>query len=331
MYGLLIQFLFDVRKGPKGEITISQTDPFGIYGDMVFQILRGLYLFGLVCLLITAMGNRPRGTKWLYRTLSLFFSCLMIMMLFMAVWSIRLSIMKFYDGIPNSKVDLWTYFRTTPEFRDFVVATGTTYGVYVISSIVHFELWHVITSLVPYLLLLPTYTNIFMVYAFANLHDVSWGTKGANTVEALAPAAKKVNEKGETVFEYISSDAEDISESWKVCYRKLGEFRSEKTDVKSKRDEKTKQEDATKTFRTKVILLWIVCNGALVVLFTNQGSLEAFFPNRTGTVNPYLTFLFWSFSALAVIRFCGSLIYMVEYAIEKFVDARMPKREESSV
>ena len=29
-----------------------------------------------------------------------------------------------------------------------------------------------------YLMLLPSYTNIFLIYAFCNMHEITWGTRG---------------------------------------------------------------------------------------------------------------------------------------------------------
>ena len=295
---LSFYFLFDIRKDglPNSQPGI---DPFFPAGDIVFQILRGLYLFGLVCILITALGNRPRGTRWLYMTLSIFFVFLMVMMLFMAGWSIRLAVLKFINGIPNFQGDALAYLRQTPEFRDLVIAGSTTYGFYLLASLIHLDPWHLFTSLVQYLLLMPTYINIFMIYSFTNLHDVSWGTKGSTELTDTKPVAKIVDLNGEVTFEYVFTDPDDVNMAWRNTFSKLQEYRSETKDAVQKRDEKTRQEvilidkDATKIFRTKVVLFWIVCNILLVLIFTNDGSLKAFFPNRNGNINPYLTFLFW--------------------------------------
>ena len=53
-----------------------------------------------------------------------------------------------------------------------------------------------ITSFVQYLLLLPSYVNILLIYAFCNLHDVSWGTKGDNGSAKDLGQAKKVQKDG---------------------------------------------------------------------------------------------------------------------------------------
>jgi chitin synthase len=314
--------LFDIRKGvdkePESRFGI---DPFYPAGDAVFQVLRGLYVYGLATMCITALGNRPRGTRWLYKTMSAFFAMLMILMLFMGVWSIRLAILKFYSSttVINEKT-LFDYLRKTPEFRDMVVSVGTSYGLYLLASIFHLDPWHIFTSMTQYMLLLPTYTNIFMIYSFCNLHDVTWGTKGATVMQDNAPAAKVVKPDGTAVYEYVSTDIDDINEGFKSNIKRLANLKSNKDDGNKKRDQKTKQEDQTKSFRTKVVLFWLFCNAALVVLFTNDASLKYFFPNINGSVNPYLTFLFWSFAGLALFRFMGSFLYMIQWYSEKLSD-----------
>lgn len=59
-----------------------------------------------------------------------------------------------------------------PEFRNIFISTISTYGLYILSSLFYLDPWHMITSVVQYLLLLPTYVNILNVYAFCNTHDV---------------------------------------------------------------------------------------------------------------------------------------------------------------
>jgi chitin synthase len=66
----------------------------------------------------------------------------------------------------------------------------------------------VITSFLQYLILLPAYVNILNVYAFCNLHDVSWGTKGDNTAAAPLTNTKTVKDKDGAYIE-ISDSATD--------------------------------------------------------------------------------------------------------------------------
>jgi chitin synthase len=236
------------------------------------------------------------------------------LMIFMSIWSIRLAVLKFYSktAIINEQT-LFEYLKRTPEFRDLVVSVSATYLCYLLSSILHGDPWHIFTSMIQYMFLLPTYSIIFLIYSFCNLHDVSWGTKGSLTNNDTAPAAKVVNTDGTATYEYVSVEQDDINEDWKNNLKKMLQLKEQKEDGNSKRDVKTKQEDECKSFRTKVVLFWVLCNTALIVFFTNDASLKEFFPLNTGAVNPYITFLFWSFSGLSAFRFLGSFVYMLQW------------------
>lgn len=52
-------------------------------------------------------------------------------------------------------------------FIDIVISLGATYGLYVITSLIHFEPWHLFTSTVQYMLLLPSTVNILSIYSMS--------------------------------------------------------------------------------------------------------------------------------------------------------------------
>jgi chitin synthase len=47
-----------------------------------------------------------------------------------------------------------------PIFRQMIVSVSATYGVYVVSSILALDPWHLFTSFLQYILLSPTYVNV---------------------------------------------------------------------------------------------------------------------------------------------------------------------------
>lgn len=57
-------------------------------------------------------------------------------------------------------------------FRDIILSLLSTYGLYILMSVLYMDPWHMITSFVQYMLLMPSYVNILNVYAFCNTHDV---------------------------------------------------------------------------------------------------------------------------------------------------------------
>lgn len=72
------------------------------------------------------------------------------------------------------------------------------------------------SSFIQYLLIAPSFTNILNTYAFCNLHDVSWGTKGSDKVDALpSVSSKKVAGEGPAVVEDMQKPQEDIDSAFK--------------------------------------------------------------------------------------------------------------------
>lgn len=47
-------------------------------------------------------------------------------------------------------------FLTNKVFRDIVVSVAATYGLYLLGSLIHFEPWHMFTSFLQYMFLLPS-------------------------------------------------------------------------------------------------------------------------------------------------------------------------------
>jgi chitin synthase len=258
--------------------------------------------------------------------MSIMFACIMVLMLFVGIWGITVSVSQARTALQTQS--FFSYLFSNRTFRDLLISTSATYGLYLASSIIHLDPWHVINSFVQYLLLLPTYTNVFMIYSFCNLHDVSWGTKGDNNSKAEANSVNIVTKaNGEKVLSSdveIPEDSLEASIIWKEFAKKLKE--KPPTAVSKPIDQAVMNEDSSKEYRTKVVLFWMFCNAALVIVFTNNTFLDMLFPRTqmgaTGPnyVNPYLTFLFWSVAFLSFFRFVGSALYMSQWWKEKALD-----------
>ncbi|KAI0698106.1 glycosyltransferase family 2 protein [Cytidiella melzeri] len=267
-------------------------------------ILNYFYLGLLVMCFLLALGNRPQGSKRFYTMAMIGFSVITIYMTiaafflaFKGVENIAQS-----DG-PLTLSDLFT----NAIFRNIVISLAATLGLYIIASLVFFEPWHMITSFIQYLLLAPSYIAVLNVYAFANVHDVSWGTKGDNKVSTdlgvVAAAGKNKNEVEVTV----PTAETDID----AAYEDAIEVLSVKAiKAESKPDPQTEQEDYYRAFRTNVLLVWTLSNVCLhPPLLEATGSAAN--QGAHNTVNGYMAFILFSVAGLAFIRFIGSSSYML--------------------
>ncbi|KAG0241687.1 Chitin synthase, class 2 [Actinomortierella wolfii] len=282
--------------------------PFGKWGAPTFAALRQLYLATIITIFISSMGNRPQGSRIIYLLAIVLFAVIMGFMLFQAGWTVW-EVAKPFIGNPGQFTEL---ISQPGPFRDTVISLCSTYGLYLFSSLIHFEPWHMLTSFIPYLFLLPAYVNILMVYAFCNTHDVSWGTKGDNKIEQLG-GAEKVSKDGQDMVKVEKpTNPDDVNAVYLLNMQELA-VRPEA--VKQKRDAKTKQEDYYKLFRTRLVLSWMFTNAMLIIALTTNWS-EVFHgvkeekASHTG-FHPYLTTIFWSVAGLSAVRFFGSTLYLV--------------------
>ncbi|KAF9153139.1 Chitin synthase, class 2 [Linnemannia schmuckeri] len=270
--------------------------------------MREIYLAATITVFICSLGNRPQDSRFIFILVIFLFALIMGLMLYLVGTSVYLAVQPHWGHYDKMLKQL----KEPGPFRDTVVSLLSTHGLYIVSSLMHFEPWHILTSFLSYLFLLPAYINILMVYAFCNTHDVSWGTKGDNKAGDLGGATKMIK------FEKPNS-SEDIGAIYQLNMQELS-VRPEH--IKSKRDAKTRQEDYYKLFRTRLVLVWMFTNAMLVIVTTSAVTLtrdntkvKMTAVDKDELFNPYLSFIFWSVACLSAIRFSGSTLYLVLKAL----------------
>ncbi|KAI8914752.1 chitin synthase-domain-containing protein [Powellomyces hirtus] len=294
----------------------ESSNPFGKDGDKIFDVLRPIYIAAIVTCFISAMGNRPQGSRWIYIGCMVLFACIMGIMLFFCGWNVWQSV----KNITSAELeDIGKLISNRAALRDIILSLASTYGLYFIASILFMEPWHMITSFVQYLFLMPSFMNILMIYAFSNLHDVSWGTKGDNSAASDLGAVTSSKSKDGThmVSVEIPTERTDINASYDKF---LAALRQPRPDEKQKRDAKTKQEDSFKQYRTNLLLSWMFSNSLVVILLTNAAMSEFLFTSlgvngERDQFNPFLRFTFYSVLGISLVRFIGCVMYLITRAI----------------
>lgn len=148
-----------------------------------------------------------------------------------------------------------------------VIALAATFGLYFIASFMYCDPWHMFTSFPAYLLIMSTFINILMVYAFSNWHDVSWGTKGSDKADALPSAQTTKEDDGKgAVIEEIDKPQADIDSQFEATVK-----RALTPWVDPKVDEKKSLDDSYKSFRTRLVTSWLFSNALMAVCITAEG------------------------------------------------------------
>ncbi|KAJ3388302.1 Chitin synthase, class 2 [Entophlyctis sp. JEL0112] len=136
-------------------------DPFWGHGVFIFMAFKELYLYAIILVFLSSLGNRPQGSKMLYTICFLLFAIIMASLLYITGYSL-------YRSFPQSLEEFATRLDSptqAPILINMIISLICTYGVYFLASIVYMDPWHMVTSMMQYLLLVPSFINILMVYA----------------------------------------------------------------------------------------------------------------------------------------------------------------------
>ncbi|GJN90829.1 hypothetical protein Rhopal_003843-T1 [Rhodotorula paludigena] len=233
--------------------------------SFVNWLLKVIYLVFLALQVILALGNRPKAERFAY-TAS--FAVFAFFALYLIVCTVVLTIKAFCpigSLLRNSDSSSISVFLGSTYGPIFAGIAGT-FGVYILSSLLYLEPWHLFHSMPQFLLIAPSFTNILNVYAFCNLHDVSWGTKGSDKVEAL-PAAQSKKDGEEKVVETHEKVQEDIDIGFKATVMRAVEPFVEEEEVVTPTGD-----DRNKTFRTRFICVWLLMNAILAIAITRANA-----------------------------------------------------------
>ena len=215
-----------------------------------------------------------------------------------------------------------TFFE--PPVGALIAASISTFGIYFFASFLHVshiqlysmplptdwfmerDPWHMFSSFLQYLCLAPSLINVCNVYAFCNFHDVSLGTKGSNKAEALPSV---LSSKGGNEGAAVVRDTERVQEDLDAVFKEAVTRAVTKIEIKEGL-EKPSIDDQNKTFRTRLVVFWMLTNAGLVGAVENMDGLASDHPTTDDQGlrkkrNIYFAFILYSILALSAVRFAG--------------------------
>lgn len=195
---------------------------------------------------------------------------------------------------------------------------------YFLAALLHGEFGAIAMTFLQYTFMLPTFTNVFAIYSYCNIHDISWGTKGlaaGDEVKKPAPkaAASATGKAGSSAVGAgagAGATAEAAEEEAKVQRHTKPNDVDEEADEKQRnfllqRSKKVQQnvqkenkdvEREFKSFRSSLLLAWIASNCLFAYLVST----------RILSQGAYLPFLFLVAVLFIGLRFIGSLWFWID-------------------
>ncbi|GAB1206093.1 hypothetical protein APSETT445_004774 [Aspergillus pseudonomiae] len=287
--------------GTPSESNGNKGFPFGKDATPIINtIVKYIYLGFLLLQFILALGNRPKGSRFSYLTSFVVFG---IIQIYIVVDALYLVVRAFSD---SDAIDFVTDKGVGEFLKSFfsssgagiiIIALAATFGLYFVASFMYLDPWHMFTSFPAYMFVQSSYINVLNVYAFSNWHDVSWGTKGADKADAL-PSATTTKEDGgkEAVIEEIDKPQADIDSQFEATVK-----RALTPYVPPVEKDEKSLDDSYKSFRTRLVTLWIFSNAFLAVCITSDGMDKFGFTNTaTDRTSRFFQALLWSNAAVAL-------------------------------
>lgn len=294
---------------------------FGIL-SVVFLWLYGISIFSTF---ILSLGNKPKSTEKYYVLNFLFFAVLMAYMVFCSLY---MSVKSFEDILQDGHIS-FVGLVTKKAFRDLVISMGSTYALYLVASLIYLQPWHMLTSFIQYILLSPSYINILQIYAFCNVHDLSWGTKGA-----IAKPLGKINAHEDGTFKMeILVSQEEIQTNYNKFKTILdAPIEEDKSDSLSYEEKKT---GYYANVRSLVIIFWVMTNFGIVATVLETGGIGDYLAMKQQQKQPtqeviekpivteratiYFTIVLWLVAFSALIRFIGCSFYMITRVLKRML------------
>ncbi|KAG6919403.1 Chitin synthase, class 1 [Tephrocybe rancida] len=282
--------------------------------------LANLWLtFSIIIDLLPSQGIIIFGTEavthWVNEALKWIYLAFLAMQFVLAL--VQKAIPKLLEHKTTAQV-IATFF--VPPVGALMAAMISTFGIYFVASFLYRDPWHMFSSFLQYLCLAPSFTNVLNVYAFCNLHDVSWGTKGSDKAEALpSVSSSKAKDADAPVVVDTTRVQEDVDAAFKETVTRA----ITKVNIKEV-PEKPTMDDQNKTFRTRLVASWMLSNATLAIAIENLNGL----PNKNDPAadeaslqkkqNFYFGVILYSTFALAAVRFTGCLYYFFKRNLFRF-------------
>lgn len=290
-------------------------------GNVLSVFFLWLYMASLTTTFVLSFGNKPKGTKVFYLVIVIFFAILMAYMIFATIW---MSVKSVTEIVDDTMTFTWKSIFVEARFRNLIIAISSTYLLYLLGFLMFLQPQHMFTSFFQYMLLSPSYINVLNIYAFCNVHDISWGTKGQDKMNDLG-VAKKRGSKDDELEIVIPTTKKQIDEG----YSRMVQTLTVPPLIETGEDAMSVEEQTQvyyAFFRSMTVLMWMFSNFIIVAFVTNAGGLYQLMPGgeNQDSILPekqtfyFLTVILYLVAFFALFRFIGCVVYLIQRFLNKF-------------
>ncbi|KAJ5914456.1 Chitin synthase C [Penicillium tannophilum] len=296
--------------GTSGSWNNGSAWPFGNEASpIVHTFFKYFYVVFLLLQFILSLGNRPKGSRLLYLLTFMYFAFIQLYVTVLAFYVVGNNTNGNFDlELDENAIQSETWNASASNM--VLIGIVCTYGVHIATSLLYMDPWHVLTSSWAYFAGTICTTNIMMVYAFCNWHDVSLGTPVKEKAQVL-PEAQIKKEGKSRVIEEVDRPQVDIDSTFETTVKRaLAPFEAPP-------EEKDKSmDDSYKFFRTNLVVLWAFSNIILALIMDSTGIGRFCLMDGPSTrAWSYIMAVVWGTVGLSLFRFAGSLWFLAQSGV----------------
>lgn len=288
--------------------------PFGKATPVVNAVIQIIYMAMILFQFILALGSRPKNHVVGYTVSFVIFGFIQGYMILNLIYLTK----RLVDfRIENDNGTNYAYineYYTDLGPATIITAGIAVFGVYFAVGILSLDPWHLFTSYAQFLFVSSAYINILNIFAFSNVHDVSWGHKSKREeLPTQEPSQNRTIRVGTRDSTSGSNDAESPNDTQgidaeyeKVLARALAAEPADKVKAASP----LAASDSLMEFRTILLASYIFSNFFICLIVLND-SLKpiAFLGDSYWHKIRFFRFWMWANSISYLLRFAGSFYY----------------------
>ena len=167
-----------------GILTATQyaIDPADPWLETVFILAEMVYILLIIVNLIASLGSEPKSNRTVYPVFAVITGLLALLAVVCSIF-----VVIYYSYCPAGSSGASCSTQDDEEVQDeeseysdndYIVALVIIifFG-FVICSWFHRQSMIIVRGLIPFFAILPCYATMYLVFAFCNMHDVSWGSR----------------------------------------------------------------------------------------------------------------------------------------------------------
>ena len=192
---LLTTFIINEVSGEPPDDAPVEGFPFGRATPVVNAVIQTIYICTIVFQFVLALGGRPRHAAVSYIVSFAIFGIVQLYMIMNLVYLTKRLVDFKFDTNGGSRYAFINEYYSDVGYVTIFVTAIAIFGVYIAAGILSFDPFHLVNSWAQYMFVSSSYINILNIYAFSNIHDVSWGQKsGKKTIQRAPTLDVKVHQ-----------------------------------------------------------------------------------------------------------------------------------------